>query len=77
MDPCDGFFETFDVAARLPAHDRAGSDKEPNSRLALDASKALLDARDVNNVVLKTYGESYVWMTWRRELADFAPRLLR
>ena len=45
---------------------------------AIDASRTLLDAHGVRNVVTYTStGTSHEWHTWRRSLHEFAPRLFK
>jgi enterochelin esterase family protein len=43
----------------------------------LRALRAMLDQAGINYVYFSSPGISHEWLTWRRDLNDFAPRLFR
>jgi enterochelin esterase family protein len=44
---------------------------------AIGAFKAMLDKAGVKYVYFESPGTAHEWLTWRRDLNDFAPRLFR
>jgi enterochelin esterase-like enzyme len=44
---------------------------------AIGAFRAMLDKAGVRYVYFKSPGTAHEWLTWRRDLNDFAPRLFR
>lgn len=52
--------------------------KEPNPfPKAIGAFRAMLDQAGIKYVYFSSPGTSHEWLTWRRDLNDFAPRLFR
>ena len=51
---------------------------EPNPfPAAIGAFRAMLDKAGVKHVYFESPGTAHEWLTWRRDLNDFAPRLFR
>jgi enterochelin esterase family protein len=51
---------------------------EPNPfPAAIGAFRAMLDKAGVEHVYFESPGTAHEWLTWRRDLNDFAPRLFR
>jgi enterochelin esterase-like enzyme len=44
---------------------------------AIGAFRAMLDKAGVKYVYFESPGTAHEWLTWRRDLNDFAPRLFR
>jgi enterochelin esterase-like enzyme len=44
---------------------------------AIGAFRAMLDKAGVKHVYFESSGTAHEWLTWRRDLNDFAPRLFR
>jgi len=44
---------------------------------AIGAFRAMLDKAGVKHVYFESPGTAHEWLTWRRDLNDFAPRLFR
>ena len=44
---------------------------------AIGAFRSMLDKAGVKYVYFSSAGTSHEWLTWRRDLKDFAPRLFR
>ena len=52
--------------------------KEPNPfPKAIGAFRSMLDKAGIKYVYFSSPGTSHEWLTWRRDLNDFAPRLFR
>jgi para-nitrobenzyl esterase len=52
--------------------------QEPNPfPAAIGAFRSMLDAQGIKYVYFSSPGTSHEWLTWRRDLDDFAPRLFR
>jgi para-nitrobenzyl esterase len=52
--------------------------KEPNPfPAAIGAFRAMLDQAGIKYVYFSSPGTAHEWLTWRRDLNDFAPRLFR
>jgi enterochelin esterase-like enzyme len=51
----------------------AGTEESPNTKNFHEA----LDKAGINNVYFESKGTAHEWLTWRRCLYDFAPRLFR
>ena len=44
---------------------------------AIGAFRRMLDEAGVKHVYFESPGTAHEWLTWRRDLNDFAPRLFR
>jgi enterochelin esterase family protein len=44
---------------------------------SIKASRESLDAGGIRYVYVESSGTAHEWLTWRRSLNDFAPRLFR
>jgi enterochelin esterase family protein len=52
--------------------------KEPNPFPgAIGAFRAMLDTQGIKYVYFSSPGTAHEWLTWRRDLNDFAPRLFK
>ena len=52
--------------------------KEPNPfPAAIGAFRAMLDKAGIKYVYFSSPGTAHEWLTWRRDLNDFAPRLFQ
>jgi enterochelin esterase family protein len=59
-----------DHRAHLPRASRQGESARPGTR-------AFGEAAGVKNVYFESPETAHEWLTWRRALNDFAPRLFR
>ena len=82
LDPATAFNGTFKDGAAFNAKVKllwlGMGTKEPNPFPgAIGAFRAMLDAQGIKYVYFSSPGTAHEWLTWRRDLNDFAPRLFK
>jgi len=55
----------------------AGTDEPEQMYKGMQAFREVLDKAGIKYVYVESKGTAHEWLTWRRALADFAPRLFR
>jgi enterochelin esterase-like enzyme len=82
LDPATAFNGMFKDGAALNKKIRlfwiGMGTAEPNPfPAAIGAFRAMLDKAGVKHIYFESPGTAHEWLTWRRDLNDFAPRLFR
>ena len=82
LDPATAFSGTFKDGAAFNAKVKllwlGMGTKEPNPFPgAIGAFRAMLDTQGIKYVYFSSPGTAHEWLTWRRDLNDFAPRLFK
>jgi len=82
LDPATAFNGTFKDGAAFNAKVKllwlGMGTKEPNPFPgAIGAFRAMLDTQGIKYVYFSSPGTAHEWLTWRRDLNDFAPRLFK
>ena len=82
LDPATSFDGVFKDGAAFNAKAKLfwiglGTDEPPFFHKSFGAFREMLDKAGVKYVFFPSPGTAHEWLTWRRDLYDFAPRLFR
>jgi para-nitrobenzyl esterase len=82
LDPATAFNGTFKDGAAFNAKVKLlwlgmGTDEPNPFPGAIGSFRAMLDKAGIKYVYFSSPGTSHEWLTWRRDLNDFAPRLFK